>query len=267
MTECAICPRLTLTNVQHSPLIQPSIFYFYLLLGLPDCYFVSACVWLGLCVWRLLERSCSSLVTLIAISTVTPGWWTAGQWVCCLSEWVCVYTEPSEIVFLWTTNVRCTVLYLGNVCLCRMCCSVICQWLGCGSVWLQLCRETHTAAGYCPCTCCQGTSLVKNASQQCKVKQEPAWGLTFAVICVVSVLFFTNKKCFGCFSCFVCVFRWTRSKYLNILINNVCGESLIRKLCKGIVTQVQMKTCVIMWLFNWILYWKEYDQNSYAHSS
>lgn len=64
---------------------------------------VRVCGSMCFCVWWLLERSCSGLVTLIAISTVTPGWWTAEQWACCISEcvWggVCILSHQKSCFY------------------------------------------------------------------------------------------------------------------------------------------------------------------------
>lgn len=112
----AICPRLTLTKVQHSPLglhthSHPSLgLICYQAATLSVC--VHVCGSVCLYVWGLFERSCSCLVTLIAVSPDTLLWWTAEQQAHCFSECAHtgVYAKPSEIALLQATNVRHTVL-------------------------------------------------------------------------------------------------------------------------------------------------------------
>lgn len=95
VTEWAICPWLTLTKVQHSPLgphthNHPSLALIcYQAAALSVC--VHVCGSVCLFVWGPFEWSCCGPVTLIAISTVTPGWWTAEQQAHCFSE--CVFTR------------------------------------------------------------------------------------------------------------------------------------------------------------------------------
>lgn len=153
---------------------QPSISYFYLL---PSCYSVSAYMCSGLCVC-VSEDSWRGVV--LAWSNWEPYgyfWLMDCRIVSLLVIWVYMCVLSHQKLYLYEPKLPDVLCCISGMRVCRLCCSVICQRLGYGSVWLQLCRETDTAARYCPCTCYQGTSLAKNASQQC------------CVICALSVLF------------------------------------------------------------------------------
>lgn len=169
VTERAICPRLTLTKVQHSPgpvYTKPSISSSYLLLGrYREC--VYACGSVCLCVWGLFEWSCSGRVTLIAISTVTPGWWTAGQQALCfflsVCAWACVLSRQKLHFYEPQMSEALCSCILGM-------CVIVCVLyvLQCNlpeaGMWVSVAAALRgeTAAGYCLCTYCRGISRANN---------------------------------------------------------------------------------------------------------
>ena len=170
----AICPRLTLTKVQQSPLglqthSHPSLaLIFYqaatLSVGVHVCGSVCLYVW-GLfwaeLFWPGHTDSCINRSTLL--------WWTAEQQAHCFSECarMGVYAKPSEIALLQATKTHCAHVTCVCVCVCararvRARASHVLQCnLPEAGMWVSVATSLwgETTAGYCLCTYCRGTSL------------------------------------------------------------------------------------------------------------